>query len=144
MSRPSDALAAKQAGDVALSKLIVGLTGIALLVGGIGVANTMLISVLERRREIGLRRALGASRGQIRSQFQTESIVLSGLGGLAGVLVGVLATVGYAEYQGWPPVIPGSAVLIGLGAAVLVGSLAGVYPSIRAGRLTPTQALSTT
>ncbi|MGI8446720.1 MAG: ABC transporter permease [Streptosporangiaceae bacterium] len=102
----------------------------------------MVISVIERRRQIGLRRALGASRGQIRSQFLTESVALSGLGGLGGILIGVLATAGYAAYQDWPPVIPPLAVLGGLGGALLIGMVAGVYPSIRASRLTPTEALA--
>jgi putative ABC transport system permease protein len=102
----------------------------------------MVISVLERRREIGLRRALGANRGQIRGQFLPESIALSALGGLAGTVLGVLATVGYATYQNWPPVIPLTSVAEGFGGAVLVGMIAGVYPSIRAARLTPTEALA--
>jgi putative ABC transport system permease protein len=144
VSRPSDALAAKRAAESTFSALIFGLAGVALLVGGIGVANTMVISVLERRREIGLRRALGANRGQIRGQFLTESVVLSGLGGLAGALLGALGIVGYAAYQGWPVVIPVTSVLEGLGGALAVGVIAGVYPSLRAARLTPTEALATT
>jgi len=102
----------------------------------------MVISVLERRREIGLRRALGASRGQIRGQFFTESVALSGLGGLAGIVIGVLATAGYAAYQDWPPVIPPIAVSGGFFGALIIGMAAGVYPSIRASRLTPTEALA--
>ncbi|MER6011622.1 ABC transporter permease [Streptomyces bluensis] len=144
VSRPSDALAAKRATESTFSALFLGLAGVALLVGGIGVANTMVISVLERRREIGLRRALGANRGQIRSQFLTESVVLSGLGGLTGTILGTLATLGYATHQGWPPVIPLTSVAAGLGGAILIGMLAGVYPSIRAARLTPTAALGAT
>ena len=144
VSRPSDALAAKRAAQNTFSALIFGLAGVALLVGGIGVANTMVISVLERRREIGLRRALGANRGQIRSQFLTESVVLSGLGGLAGALLGALGIIGYATYQGWPAVVPLTSVLEGLGGAVAVGIIAGVYPSVRAARLTATEALATT
>ncbi|MEV7734936.1 ABC transporter permease [Streptomyces sp. NPDC088921] len=144
VSRPSDALAAKRASESTFSALFLGLAGVALLVGGIGVANTMVISVLERRREIGLRRALGANRGQIRAQFLTESIVLSALGGLAGTVLGTLATVAYAAHQDWPPVIPLSSVTAGLGGAILIGMLAGVYPSLRAARLTPTEALATT
>ncbi|MEU8113155.1 ABC transporter permease [Micromonospora sp. NPDC048947] len=143
VSRPSDALAAKRATESSFSALFLGLAAVALLVGGIGVANTMVISVLERRREIGLRRALGANRGQIRVQFLTESVLLSVLGGAAGAVLGVLATVGYASYQGWPPTIPLTAVLGGITGALLVGVIAGVYPSIRAARLTPTEALST-
>jgi putative ABC transport system permease protein len=144
ISRPSDALAAKRATQNTFSGLFLGLAGVALLVGGIGVANTMIISVLERRREIGLRRALGANRGQIRSQFLVEAVILSSLGGLAGALLGTLATLGYATYQGWPPVIPLTSVTEGIGGAFLVGIAAGVYPSIRASRLTPTEALATT
>ncbi|MFG3025304.1 ABC transporter permease [Streptomyces sp. NPDC048254] len=144
VSRPSDALAAKRSAEATFSGLFVGLAGLALLVGGIGVANTMVISVLERRREIGLRRALGANRGQIRGQFLTESIALSGLGGLTGIIVGVLATVGYATYKNWPPVIPLNAVTGGLCGAVLIGVIAGVYPAVRASRLSPTAALATT
>ncbi|MEA5358131.1 ABC transporter permease [Amycolatopsis sp., V23-08] len=142
VSRPSDALAAKQATQTAFSALFLGLAGVALLVGGVGVANTMFISVLERRREIGLRRALGATRGQIRDQFLTEAVALSGLGGLAGTSAGVLVTLGYATYQGWPPVIPPLSVLGGVLGALVVGVLAGLHPSLRAARMPPTQALA--
>ncbi|MCX4911188.1 ABC transporter permease [Streptomyces sp. NBC_00878] len=143
VSRPSDALAAKRATESTFSALFLGLGAVALLVGGIGVANTMVISVLERRREIGLRQALGASRGQIRAQFLTESVVLSGLGGVAGGVIGTTATLGYALWRGWPPVIPLDATGAGFGSALLVGMAAGVYPSIRAARLPPTEALAT-
>ncbi|MFC8359021.1 ABC transporter permease [Streptomyces griseorubiginosus] len=143
VSRPSDALAAKRATESTFSALFLGLAGVALLVGGIGVANTMVISVLERRREIGLRRALGANRGQIRAQFLTESVVLSGLGGLTGIALGALATLGYATHQHWPPVVPLTSVAAGFAGAILIGMLAGVYPSVRAARLTPTEALAT-
>ncbi|MGW3151820.1 ABC transporter permease [Streptomyces sp. NPDC001177] len=144
VSRPSDALVAKRATESTFSALFLGLAGIALLVGGIGVANTMVISVLERRREIGLRRALGASRGQIRGQFLTESVALSALGGAAGVLLGCAASIGYAAFRDWPPVIPATTVAAGLGGAVLIGVIAGVYPAVRASRLTPTEALAST
>ena len=142
VTRPSDALAAKRATENTFAALFLGLAAVALLVGGIGVANTMVISVLERRSEIGLRRALGANRGQIRAQFLTESVALATLGGIAGTALGLLATAGYAAYHGWPVVIPLSSTLAGLGGAVLVGMVAGVYPSVRASRLTPTEALA--
>lgn len=142
VSRPSDALAAKQATQTAFSALFLGLAGVALLVGGVGVANTMFVSVLERRREIGLRRALGATRGNIRDQFLTEAVALSGLGGCAGTVLGVLVTWGYTTYQGWPPVIPLPAVAGGVFGALVVGVLAGLHPSLRAARMPPTQALA--
>ncbi|MFJ1588024.1 ABC transporter permease [Streptomyces sp. NPDC088197] len=144
VSNPSSVLAAKQATRTTFSALFLGLAAVALLVGGIGVANTMYISILERRREIGLRRALGANRGQIRAQFLTESAVLSGVGGAAGTLIGVAASFAYCAYQGWPTVIPPAALAAGLLGAVLIGMIAGAYPSVRASRLTPTQALSAT
>ncbi|MFI5756591.1 ABC transporter permease [Streptomyces sp. NPDC051569] len=142
VSRPSDALAAKRLTETAFSSLFLGLAGVALLVGGVGVANTMIISVLERRTEIGLRRALGAGRGHIRIQFLTESVVLCLVGGAAGVVLGAAGVAGWALVQGWPAVLPVPAVLGGLGAAVLVGAGAGLYPASRAAALTPTQALA--
>ncbi|GAA2606767.1 ABC transporter permease [Actinomadura fulvescens] len=142
VSRPSDALAARQAADEALTGLLLGLGAVALLVGGVGVANTMVISVLERRSEIGLRRSLGATRGQIRTQFLSESLLLSALGGLGGALIGSLVTGGYAISQGWPVVIPAWAVAGGIAATLVIGALAGLYPAVRASRLSPTEALS--
>jgi putative ABC transport system permease protein len=142
VSRPSDALIAKRAAESAFGSLLLGLAGVSLLVGGIGVANTMVISVLERRREIGLRRALGAHRGQIRIQFLAESVALATLGGAAGALLGVAVTIGYATSQAWPPVVPGWAVAGGIAGALLVGVVAGVYPAMRAARLAPTEALA--
>lgn len=144
VSRPSDVLAAQQLTDRAFSELFLGLGAVALLVGGIGVANTMVISVLERRREIGLRRALGASGRQVCGQFLAESIVLAGIGGTIGLLLGTAVTAGYAASRGWPAVLPVSVLLGGVGAAVVVGVLAGVYPAVRAARLAPTVALATT
>ncbi|MEW2528677.1 ABC transporter permease [Streptomyces sp. NPDC047071] len=144
VSRPSDALEAKQATDDALSGLLLGLGAVALLVGGVGVANTMVISVLERRSEIGLRRSLGATRGQVRTQFLCEALLLSALGGLGGVLLGIAVTSGYAAYQGWPSVVPVWAMAGGVGATLLIGGLAGFYPAVRAARLPPTEALATT
>ncbi|MEU7334655.1 ABC transporter permease [Streptomyces sp. NPDC007074] len=144
VTNPSDVLTAKRATQSAYSTLFVALAGIALAVGGIGVANTMYISVLERRREIGLRRALGASRGHIRGQFLTESVVLSLLGACAGAVIGALSTAGYAVTQNWPVIIPFDTICAGVAASVVLGVLAGVYPSVRASRLTPTEALATT
>jgi putative ABC transport system permease protein len=142
ISRPSDALAAKQATDRTLTALLLGLGAVALLVGGVGVANTMVISVLERRAEIGLRRALGATRGHVRAQFLAESLLLSGLGGGAGVLLGVAVTSLYALSRGWPVVLPAAATVGGLAATLLIGTLAGLYPAVRASRLPPTTALA--
>jgi putative ABC transport system permease protein len=143
VSRPSDALAAKQATDQTLNGLLLGLGAVALLVGGVGVANTMVISVLERRAEIGLRRSLGATRGQVRIQFLAESLLLSALGGFGGVLLGVVVTVSYAAYQDWPSVVPAWASGGGVGATMVIGMIAGLYPAIRASRLSPTEALAT-
>ncbi|TWD79627.1 putative ABC transport system permease protein [Kribbella amoyensis] len=143
VSRPSDALAAKQAAGEAFTGLLLGLGAVALLVGGVGVANIMVISVLERRAEIGLRRSLGATRGQIRTQFLTESLLLSALGGLGGAALGGSVTAAYAAYQGWLTVIPVWAVTGGVAATLVIGGLAGLYPAIRASRLSPTEALAT-
>lgn len=144
ISRPSDALVAQQASEASFTGLLLGLGGVALLVGGIGVANTMVITVLERRSEIGVRRALGARRRHIRDQFLAESLLLAALGGTAGVLIGAFVTVVFALIQGWPPTIPGWAVAGGLGATVVIGGAAGVYPSSRAARIPPTSALAAT
>ncbi|MFF1789668.1 ABC transporter permease [Kitasatospora sp. NPDC058243] len=138
---PSSALQAKAATEGAFTDLLLGLGGVALLVGGVGVANTMIISVLERRHEIGLRRSLGATRGQIRLQFVTESLLLSGLGGLAGVALGAAATYAFAAAGGLPWVIPLWAVTGGFAATLLIGTVAGLYPAVRASRLSPTLAL---
>ncbi|MGW4946852.1 ABC transporter permease [Actinoplanes sp. NPDC004185] len=142
VSRPSDALAAARAAGNALNGLLLGLGAVALIVGGVGVANTMVISVLERRAEIGLRRALGATRGQIRLQFLCESLLLATLGGVAGVVIGAAVTAGYAGYRSWSPVVPGWALAGGVAATMLVGMVAGWYPAARAARLPPSQALS--
>ncbi|GLZ75977.1 ABC transporter permease [Actinorhabdospora filicis] len=144
VSRPSDALAAKQATDAAFTGLLLGLGGVALLVGGVGVANTMVISVLERRSEIGLRRALGATRGHIRLQFLAESLLLSALGGVGGAVLGIAVTGLYAGTQDWPMVVPAWASAGGVGVTLLIGAVAGLYPAIRAARLAPTEALATT
>jgi putative ABC transport system permease protein len=143
VSRPSDALAAKQETEKTLSGLLLGLGAVALLVGGVGVANTMVISVLERRSEIGLRRSLGATRGQIRTQFLSEASLLSLLGGVGGVVLGIGITAIFATYQDWTTVVPVWAMAGGVGATLVIGGLAGFYPAVRAARMPPTEALAT-
>jgi putative ABC transport system permease protein len=143
VSQPSDALTARADAAGAFDTLFLGLGAVALLVGAVGVANIMVISVLERRSEIGLRRALGATKGNIRTQFLAESILLALAGGAAGVLAGIAATAVYAHARGWAVVIPTQAWAGGIGAALLIGALAGLLPAIRAARLSPTQALWT-
>jgi len=142
VARPSDALAAAAAADNAFTGLLVGLGAVALLVGGIGVANTMVISVLERRAEIGLRRSQGATRRHIRIQFLGEAFLLSLLGGGAGVVLGYGVTAVYATTQGWPTVIPPWVIVGGFLATLLIGGVAGLYPAIRAARVPPTEALA--
>jgi len=141
VSRPSDALVARAAALGAFNSLFLGLAAVALLVGGVGVANIMVISVLERRSEIGLRRALGATRGQIRTQFLGEATLLGILGGVAGIAIGALVTAAYALSHQWESVVPAVAVFGGLGASLLVGAIAGLLPALRAARMSPTEAL---
>jgi putative ABC transport system permease protein len=143
VSQPSQALTAQADAAGAFDTLFLGLGAVALLVGAVGVANIMIISVLERRREIGLRRALGATKGQIRIQFLAEAILLTLAGGVTGDIAGAAATAVYAHAKGWAVVIPPDAWAGGLGAAVLIGALAGLLPAIRAARMSPTQALWT-
>jgi putative ABC transport system permease protein len=143
VSQPSAALTAQAAAKGAFNTLFLGLGAVALLVGAIGVANIMVISVLERRSEIGLRRALGATKGHIRIQFLSEAILLALAGGVAGVAIGAAATAIYAHTKGWATVIPPLAWAGGLAAAIIIGALAGLLPALRAARLSPTQALWT-
>jgi len=143
VSQPSAALVARADAQSALNGLFLGLGAVALLVGAVGVANIMVISVLERRSEIGLRRALGATRGQIRIQFLSEAMLLSLLGGAVGVFAGVLATAVYAHLRGWAVVVPALAWAGGLGAALAIGAIAGLLPAVRAARMSPTDALRT-
>jgi putative ABC transport system permease protein len=143
VSRPSDALAARAAARSAFTSLFLGLGAVALLVGGVGIANVMVISVLERRREIGLRRAIGAAKRHVAGQFLTESLLLSALGGLTGVALGALITTLYAASRSWQVVVPVMGLVGGLAASLAIGAVAGLYPAMRAARLAPTEALRT-
>jgi putative ABC transport system permease protein len=143
VSQPSAALTAQADAQGAFNVLFLGLGAVALLVGAVGVANIMVISVLERRSEIGLRRALGATKGAIRTQFLSEAILLGLIGGIAGVIIGGAATAIYATTKHWAIVIPPLAWAGGLGAALLIGAAAGLLPALRAARLSPTEALWT-
>lgn len=141
VSRPSDAIQARAATDQALTALLVGLGGVALVVGGVGIANVMVISVLERRSEIGVRRALGAARVHVLAQFVIEAVMLAGLGGLAGVALGSAVTALYATRQGWVVAVPVAVLAAGIGLALVVGAIAGLYPASRAARLAPADAV---
>ncbi len=141
VSRPSDALAARIAVADASASLLLGLSAVALLVGGVGIANVMFVSVLERRPEIGLRRALGATRPHITVQFLAEALTLSGIGGAVGIMVGVAATAAYATSQGWTILIPATVIWVAIAAAIGIGCAAGLYPALRAAAVAPTEAL---
>ena len=143
VSQPSDVLTARAAAAGAFDSLFLGLGVVALIVGAVGVANIMIISVLERRSEIGLRRALGATKSQIRSQFLAESILLALIGGVVGVLAGIAATAIYASSKNWAIVIPVEAWSGGIASAILIGAFAGLMPAVRASRMPPTVALRT-
>jgi putative ABC transport system permease protein len=143
VSRPSDAIAARAAAADTFTALFLGLGAVALLVGGLGIANVMLMAALERRSEIGLRRALGATRGHIVGQFLTEAVLLAGTGGMLGVMLGSAVSIGYANSQGWLVSLPLVGILGGVGMAVLIGAVAGIYPAVRAALTPPTDALRT-
>ena len=143
VTEESGILEAEVAAKGAYSGLFLGLGAVALLVGGVGIANVMVISVLERRSEIGLRRALGATRRHVAEQFLAEALLLSALGGLAGTIIGFAVTAIYAYTQHSQLLIPPQALYGGTGAALAIGAIAGLYPAARAARLSPTQALRT-
>ncbi|MBE1490790.1 ABC transporter permease [Plantactinospora soyae] len=143
VSRPSEVLTAQLAVKEAGAGLFLGLSAIALLVGAIGIANVMVISVLERRTEIGLRRALGATRGHVAAQFLTEALVLSTLGGGAGIAVGTGVTTAISVHQGWIVLIPPGALWGATAVSVAAGMIAGLYPALRAANVPPTDALRT-
>jgi putative ABC transport system permease protein len=141
VSRPSDALTLRAAAAGTLNGLFLGLGAVALLVGALGIANVMVIGVLERRTEIGLRRALGAARVHVAAQFLAEAVVLAGLGAVGGLAAGTAITAGVSTAHGWPVSLSSGIALAGFGSALLIGALAGLYPAVRAARLSPTDAL---
>ena len=141
ISRPSDLLEAQAAAESSFTGLFLGLGAVALIVGGIGIANVMVMGVVERRGEIGLRRAIGATRAHIRRQFLTEALTLAFLGGASGILLGVAVTYTYSAFQGWRVIVPLAALLGGIAASLAIGAVAGLYPAIRAARVSPTEAL---
>lgn len=143
ITNPADALTARADATAAFQALFLALGAVALLVGGVGIANVMVIAVLERRGEIGLRRSLGATRAHIAAQFIAESALLALIGGIAGALLGGFATTGYAHLRHWSAVVPGTALAAAVAAALAVGAVAGVYPALRAARLSPAEALRT-
>jgi putative ABC transport system permease protein len=136
-------LEARIAARSTLTNLFLGLGAVALLVGGIGIANVMVIAIMERRNEIGLRRALGATRFHIGTQFLTESLLLAGIGGLAGIVLGILITGIYTSLKDWSLIVPGYAVAGGMVSSILIGGIAGLYPALRAANMSPTDALRT-
>lgn len=143
VTRPSDALAAREAAETALTRLLIGLGSVALLVGGVAIANIMVMSVLERRMEVGVRRALGATKRHIRIQFLLEAVLLAGVGGIIGTILGAAITIGYAASQDLTLAVPIDGLLASVGAALVIGAIAGLYPAMRASQIPPAQAVRT-
>lgn len=141
---PADALTARADASAAFQSLFLALGAVALLVGGIGIANVMIIAVLERRGEIGLRRALGAGRAHIGTQFVAEAALLALIGGTAGAVIGGFITTVYASVRHWNAIVSAPALVGAIAVALAVGSAAGLYPALRAARLSPSEALRTT
>jgi putative ABC transport system permease protein len=141
VTRPSDALEARAKADDTLTALLVGLGAVALVVGGVGIANVMVISVLERRAEIGVRRALGATRRHVRLQFLVEAVLLAALGGVIGIAGGSVITGIYADMRNWRLAVPLTGLAGGVAASLAVGAVAGLYPASRASRLAPAEAV---
>ncbi len=141
VSRPTEALEIREVIDETFARILQALALIVLAVGGIGIANIMVISVIERRGEIGLRRSLGATRKHIASQFIIESTVLSLLGGFLGVGIGVAIVFGYARFKDFEAIIPWFWLSVGVAAAFVLGAIAGLYPAWRASRLDPAEAV---
>ncbi len=141
ITNPADALTARADAAAAFQGLFLALGAVALLVGGIGVGNVMVISVLERRNEIGVRRALGASRRHVAMQFAAEAVLLAGAGGTAGAVLGGFATAVFATARHWHAVVPVTDLCAAVAVALVVGALAGIYPAARAARLPPAEAL---
>lgn len=139
--RPSDILTARLAAKTTFVGLYLALGAVSLLVGGVGVANTMVIAVIERRGEIGLRRALGARARHIAVQFLLEAAALAVIGGVVGVGLGTLATAIVDRAGGTPFAMPPLVPATGIAAAIAIGVLAGIYPAARAARMPPAEAL---
>jgi putative ABC transport system permease protein len=138
---PADLLAQQQRTQTIFTYVMVAIAAISLLVGGIGIMNIVLATVLERTHEIGVRRATGARRGDILRQFLTESVLISVAGGLAGIGFGFCLSWLIARTAGWNTVVTASSVFIAFGVSAAVGTIFGIYPARKASRIDPIEAL---